>query len=117
MSKYKVLVVEDDDRDFEEIRKGFDDRFEILWGKTLQEGEVIFTDNQDICLVIVDACVPGSRPTSMPLVKKICASGFTGAIIAVSGQEYFSKMLLKFGATHETAKWQAPALAIKILGL
>jgi len=113
----KVLVVEDQYGYFEQIKSGLDGKAEVLHAATLDKADELFFANPDIDVVIMDACVPGDDPSSMPLVEKIRGSGFQKPIIACSSASDYRAMLIEAGASHESGKYGAGRLALELLGL
>ncbi|MDP1833436.1 MAG: response regulator [Candidatus Moranbacteria bacterium] len=113
----KVLVIEDHDGYFRRINEELNGKVEVLRATTLEEGEDLFRRNTDIDLIIMDACVPGDRPNSMSLVRKIVQAGFTKPIIACSGLYEYREELLNAGATHDAKKNKVAELALEILNL
>lgn len=114
-----VLVVEDRYDKFEMINVWLDDKVRVLHAPNLSSAERLFDENQkDIDLVIMDACVDGEKPDTMPLIRQMIATGFNGAIIANSSCFYFNDILIEAGATHKTLKkLEAGTLALQLLGL
>lgn len=113
----KVLIVEDNDLYYKIAEKGLAGKVEIMRAKILSEGRKLFQKNPDVDLIIMDACVPGYRPNTMPLVEEIVGSGYDKPIIASSGEEFYRQKLIEAGATHEADKREAPKLALNLLGL
>lgn len=113
----KVLIVEDDHMIFFLMKAIFAGRVEILWAEELKQGEYLFENNPDIDLIIMDACVPGNKPNSMPLIEKIVKSGFDEPILASSSSHQFSQQLVWAGATYIVDKNNAAKKALELLGL
>lgn len=114
----KVLMVEDGDVYHAMAEKIFAGKVEFMQAKTRMEGWELFQKNPDIDLIIMDACVPGDKPNTMPLVEKIMESGYDKPIIASSGWSDYRRKLMAVGATHEVEdKRDAPVLALKLLCL
>ena len=97
-------------------KRELDEKVEVLWASNLEDGEKLFTENQDIVLVVMDACVPGDKPTSMSLVRKIREGGFTKPIIAKSSLGSYRNKLLEAGASHEAEDiFDIPSLVMELL--
>ena len=110
MSKPKILVVEDDTYVQDVYRRKLTANFDLLQATTLNEGERLFQENRDeIVLVVMDACVPGGQPNSIPLVEEIRKS-FDGPIIASSSDEDYRKILVHAGCSHEAPKYEVSKL-------
>lgn len=113
----KIIVVEDNDCDFLDILEKIPHKVRVMRAKTIDEGEKIFQENTDADLIIMDCCVPGSKPNTMPLVKSIKKSGFKNPIIATSSVFLFTEELMKAGATHAVDKNTAAKSALDLLGI
>ena len=100
----KVLVVEDLEDLYSRVEKRLHEKVSILWADSLEKAWSIFEGNPDIDLIVMDACVHGNKPDSMPLVARIKESGYGGPIIAWSSSSSGRQALLKAGATHEVDK-------------
>ena len=112
-----VLVVEDNNQVFEMINNYFDGIINVLRAEDLDSGYKLFDENSNVIdLIIMDACVPGIEPNSMPLIKKIINLGFTKPIIANSSNSDFNDILIEAGATHKSEKYKAGILALELLG-
>ncbi len=115
--KPKILIVEDDSEYHDMYARHLGEKIKIIPATTLEEGERLFFENPDIALVVMDACVPGIKLNSSPLVQKIRAT-FQGPIIAASRDPYFCLKLMDTGCTHsvgEGGKYAVPDLVCKIL--
>jgi len=85
--KKKVLVVEDEASVHDMYRRQMGERIEFLSARSIEEGEQLFAEHQgQFDAIVMDACVPGDRPTTGPLVERFRAA-FAGPIIATSGME------------------------------
>ncbi|KKT12680.1 MAG: hypothetical protein UW83_C0030G0005 [Parcubacteria group bacterium GW2011_GWD1_44_9] len=111
----KVLIVEDDEQ-WQGIWTRHLERegAEVLMASSLEEGERLFEVNPDLTLVIMDGCVPGERPNSMPLVQKMRQT-FRGPIVAGSGNPNVCKTLVEAGCSHWALKHMVSGLVSKIL--
>ncbi len=117
MKRKKVLVVEDSFSCFEEIQWGLKQRVDVLHAATIEDAYDLFEKNSDVDAIIMDACVPGSSPTTMWLVEDIVQSGYAGKIIAASSMREYNNLLMKHGATHSSYKDFAAETVLKLLGL
>ena len=116
MSQKKILVIDDEDFFHEVIKEGLGDRVTILSVFSIEEAEEVFSANPDLCLIVMDACVPGDSPTTPPLVRRIRES-FNGPIIATSSLDTYRRKLMEAGCDHESTKLKLPEKIIAILGL
>lgn len=111
----KVIVVEDDIFFQEMFSRVLSNKVELLQAFTIKEAEKLFAENPDVSVIVMDACVPGSKPTTLPLVQKIRQT-FSGPIIAASSLPEFRKELLIAGCNHECEKIDIPRMVLKIIG-
>lgn len=113
----KVLLVEDTEWCYEKISKVLDSKVEVIWADSLEKGKSLFGENPDIDLIIMDACVPGDAPNSMPLIKHILEAGFKNPIIGCSSMSFYTNNLIEAGATHKSDKDKVGKLALELLGI
>ncbi|MEK7645673.1 MAG: hypothetical protein AAB374_00995 [Patescibacteria group bacterium] len=88
----------------------------IVSAFSIEEAEEQFAANPDIVAIVMDACVPGDRPTTPSLVQKL-RSTFTGPMIAASSMSDYRRRLLAAGCDHESVKEEVPQMLLEILGL
>ena len=112
----KILVVDDEDFYHDVIKKGLSGKVIILSVFTIEDDEEVFSANPDLCLIVMDACVPGDSPTTPPLVRRIRES-FDGPIIATSSLDTYRRKLMEAGCDHESTKLKLLEKIIAILGL
>jgi len=112
----KVLIVEDQECKYDRWRREFDDKVVLLFAPSIEEAEELFTANPDIAAIVMDACVPGSSPTTPPLVRKFRQT-FTGPMIAISSFGSYRRQLVQAGCDHESTKDAMPAKVLEVLGL
>ena len=113
----KVLVVEDNEMWRTVVKRGLNNKVQILFADTITKAEKIFEENSDIDLVIMDACVPGDIPNTQPLVRKIRQT-FEGPMIAMSSMPPYRKQILVAGCDYEVEKKEdAGKKALELLGL
>lgn len=114
----KILVVEDEKNFHDIYRMNFDGRVILIPAFTVGQGiELIQMHWDELDGMIVDACVPGRRPTTIPLVKYVRSRKFRGPVIAASSVELYRDELMAAGATHQAAKDQAHNVLLAALGL
>ena len=112
----KVLIVEDEERWQENYKQDLGGKVLIIEALTIKQAEEHFAANPDIAAIIMDACVPGGRPTTLPLVKKFRET-FFGPMIAASSYTAYRKDLIWAGCDHEANKPDVPAKLLQILGI
>ncbi len=110
----KVLLVEDYPGWIKIIKGGLENEAEVLSAVTIREAENIFSENSDIAIIIMDACVPGDEPNTLPLVKKIRET-FKGPIIAISSSDSYRKQLVEAGCDYECEKKKIPSMVRHVL--
>ena len=114
----KVLLIEDSKFFSELIKLDLENGgVEVLLSMTLDGGYELFCKHSDIDLIMIDACVPGDRPNSMPLVQRIVAGGYNKPIIACSSMPKYSRELISVGATHMADKNEAATMALHLLNI
>ncbi len=115
----KVLLIEDDEFYSEFIKADLEKGgVVVLLSTTLNGGYELFNKHSDsIDLIIMDACVPGDRPNSMPLVRTIIESGYSKPIIACSSMPQYRGALTSVGATHQAGKNEAATMALRLLNI
>lgn len=113
----KVLLVEDDSL-YRDIIKGDlkGKSLVILEAESIEIAEKLFAGNPDLAAILMDACVPGKCPTTLPLVEKIRET-FQGPIIAISSDREYRQKLRMAGCSHSCDKHDAHLMLTEILGL
>lgn len=111
----KILIVEDDQNWSGIIRRGLGDKVLVIQAFTTEEAETVFQKNPDLALILMDACVPGDRPNTMFLVKKMRKT-FSGPIIAISSLSEYRQELIKAGCDHEVEKAKAAQKVLELVG-
>jgi len=109
----KVLIVEDEEDWHINFRRLLSGHAVTLTAKSIDEARELFRRNSDLAVIVVDACVPGFQPTTVPLVQEF-RKMFTGPIVAVSSVNEYRDMLCAAGCDHECEK---PAVATKVMKL
>lgn len=112
----KVLLVEDNEEYLRHYRRELGEKVTLLVAESLEDGERLFGANPDVALVVMDACVPGDTPNSMPLVRKIRQT-FAGPIIASSSYEKYRMELMEAGCDREADKSEVPDLVGQLLSV
>lgn len=115
MSK-KVLIIEDDPLWHDLWGIKLKNRVVIIKATSIEEAEERFAANPDIAAIAVDACVPGKKPTTLPLVRKIRGT-FGGPMIAISGEEGYRKNLMDAGCDYQCVKKDLHKVLVEVLGL
>ncbi len=116
MGKPKILVVDDNRRWCQIFKRGLGDHCEVVIAETVETGERLYTENPDITLIIMDACVPGDEPTTLELTEKIRKT-FKGPMIGASSMSNYRCALLEAGCDYSSEKTSAMEMAKELLGL
>lgn len=111
-----ILVVEDEPAIHRWLCKEFSGQAIILSALTIEEGERLFQENPDLSAVAMDACVPGNKPTTLPLARKIRQT-FKGPMIAISSLDEYRHDLMSAGCNYECPKGQTAQRIRQVLGL
>lgn len=116
MGNRKVLVVDDMDWVHEILEMELDGKVTLLKALTLERGQELFYANPDICVVVIDACVPGHSPNSQWLIRKIRKT-FKGPMVAISSSPIYRKELLLAGCNYESEKADLSKKLMEILNI
>ena len=117
MDPIKVLIVEDSVQWHKTyVRALAGKNIQILSALTIEQAEEMFTSNPDIKAVVMDACVPGDDPTTLPLTKKFRET-FSGPMIAISRRDDFRTRLMTSGCDHECPKQDLLQKLCQVLNL
>jgi CheY-like chemotaxis protein len=112
--KPKVLIVEDDEALQSCFELDLQDSARILAACSMQHARKQFAQHPDLAMIVMDACVPGNHPTTLPLVREF-REQFQGPIIAVSSIDHYRKALLAAGCDHECDKSDVGATVLRLL--
>ena len=112
----KILIVEDDTYYYNEWRLELEGMVVLIFASSIKEAEQQFTTNPDLSVIVMDACVPGDRPTTPPLVQKFRET-FSGPMIAISGSEQYRNQLMQAGCDHKSTKEEMSAKVKEVLHL
>ena len=112
----KVLIVEDHAPLQEVWKLALRGKVEIISAFSIEEAKEKFAANPDIVAIIVDACVPGSEPNTMSLLREFRAT-FNGLIIATSNVPEYRQDLVLAGCDIECEKHSVPKNLELFLGL
>jgi len=117
----KVLVVDDDEIRYDlwcyELEdKGLEDKVALISAFSIGEAERQFAAHPDIDAIVMDACVPGNRPTTQLLVRKL-RGVFDGPMIAISSIPSYRMELVQAGCSYECTKEILIEKLIEILDL
>ena len=117
MDPIKVLIVDDDKQWQRTFVRAFTDKgIQVLGALTIKQAEEMFVENPDIKAVVMDACVPGDDPTTLPLTRKFRET-FSGPMIAISSRDDFRRQLMAAGCDRECLKQDLPQKLCEILNL
>ncbi|MFA6297322.1 MAG: response regulator [Candidatus Paceibacterota bacterium] len=111
----QILVIEDDKNiilGYQGLLKKFP--FEFIVATTLEEAERLYPIREwDV--IVVDGCLGGDDFNTGPLVKEIRASGYTGHMIAASGNPDLRRFLVEAGCSMDVEKRFVPANILNLL--
>lgn len=111
-----ILIVEDDLSLQETYADFLGEEFTVYSARTLREAKRLFNlHRQALAAVIMDACVPGHVPNTLPLVRHMRACGFRNPILATSSDPDFQDQQMNAGCSHRCAKTEATGLLRKLL--
>ncbi len=114
----KVLIVEDELRCHRDYEKGLEANPDVtlIRAYTIEEAEKEYAANPDVACIVMDACVPGDRITTIPLILTIRKT-FAGPMIAASSMDEYRAKLMNVGCNHEAPKYDVPRKIREVLGL
>lgn len=95
----RVLMVDDRLQNHTTLRSLLSDDWELISAYTIQQAEQMFAEGS-YDAIIMDACVPGDKPTTGPLTRKIRET-YAGPMIAVSSEELYRQDLREAGCDRE----------------
>lgn len=114
----RVLMVDDREQNHAKLRPLLVGKVELVSALTIEEAERLFENGEQFDAIIMDACVPGNRPTTVPLVEMIRRGGFTGPMIAASSVWFYCKKLVEAGCDYQIENRNDLAAKIfKLLGV
>lgn len=111
----KVLIVEDN-YGWQSIWKRDLQKVELLVADSIEEAKKIFSQNDDVDLIVMDACVPGDEPNTMNLVREMRKT-YHGSILANSSVLKYREILLNAGCDKECHKKDVVEKILEILSL
>lgn len=99
----KVLIVEDHRMLQAHFARELVGRVTLLQAHTVKEARQLFAEHPDIRVIVLDGCLcrrMGREPDTLPLIGEF-RQIFGGAMIAMSNDAKFRKMMLVAGCTCE----------------
>ena len=111
----KVLVVEDNQEWSSLIRRGLGDKVLVVQAFTMEEAEAVFERHPDLAVILMDACVPGDKPNTMGLVRKMRKT-FKGPIVAISNYDKYREELMRAGCDYEAEKDDVAKKVLELVG-
>lgn len=112
----KVLIVEDEPLWQRMWAVRLDGKVDIIRAYTIETAEEKFADNSDLALIVMDACVPGSFPTTISLTSQLRET-FKGPMIAASSDEGYREQLMDAGCDHHATKGEVVSKVLSLLGI
>lgn len=118
--KTKILVFEDDSRVTDRYQERLaGEPVEIICAQLPGEAMECYEEHKDtVDIIVMDACLADNKPDTIPLVRHIRESGFTGHMIANSSEALFNHELIKAGCdlwVRYSNKYDVPDLLIELL--
>lgn len=112
--KKKILIIEDYSSQIVIYKRQMKSDFDLLFATTHQEALKLFSENSDIELIVMDACLKGETPDTILLVTHFRMS-FTKTIIATSSNIEYRQYLVNAGCDLECDKNDVAKVVRKIL--
>lgn len=117
MSKPKVLILEDSTSVLMQMELKLHPHCELLTATTQDQAAQLFEEYQDqIDLIVIDACVPGYTINTLALVRKMRES-YQGRIIASSSDDKLNDQLIAGGCNTGCNKNNAVSKILEVLDL
>ena len=69
----------------------------------------------EIAAVILDGCIPGDSPNTIPFIQLVREMGFYKPIVASSGSSTYRSWMMRAGCSHEAPKEDAAILVALLL--
>lgn len=110
----KILIVEDYPPQIVIFKRQMKSDFELLFATTHQEALKLFSENSDIELIVMDACLKGEEPDTILLVTHFRKT-FSKTIIATSSNIEYRQYLVSAGCDLECDKNEVAKIVSKIL--
>lgn len=105
MPRPKVLIVESGNRWQENFVSWLSDKFTLIQTRTTSEAKKLFRANPKLDAIVVNAYLPGEKPTAQDLVKMMRET-FQGPIIGISSRKQHREEMIKAGCSHECIGWE-----------
>ena len=99
----KVLVIDDEEDNHWLWHTSLDARVQLLDAYTPEQGENLYYQHPDVKIIAIDACVPGNKPTTLPLVQRL-RQHFTGPMIAMASLAEHRRELVRAGCNFQIEK-------------
>ncbi len=89
---------------------------EVVKATTIRQlCEVFFARDHEIAAIILDGCIPGDSPNTIPFVHIARDVGFMRPIIAASSSGMYREWMVRAGCSHQAPKEQAAELVADLL--
>lgn len=113
--KPTILIVEDDAYYQDKYAKELGERVNIIAAYDIPTAREMFGENVDIIsLIVLDACVPGKFPNTIPLARDL--KELTSVpIIAASSMPQYTLQLVREGCDYRVTKDEVPGLIMRLL--
>jgi CheY-like chemotaxis protein len=111
-----VLIVEDDSLLQETYADLLGNHIQLYAAFTIEDALSYFDLHQHtLVAIVVDACVPGNTPNTLPVVRHIRESGFAAPIMATSSNPDYREQLVAAGCSHSCEKKDVAKVLMQIL--
>jgi CheY-like chemotaxis protein len=113
--KPKILIAENENKWQNEYKLLLENKYQVLQAYNISQAAQLFTDNPDIVLIIMDACLNNQDEMDVESLVTEILKSFQGPIIAATNSDYCREKLLNIGCSQAAEKNKAVRLARRIL--
>lgn len=113
MENPKILIIDDDRTCMELWTQLFErNNIDVKSAYSIAEARSFESQLGNFALIAMDACVPGSKPTTYDLLRDFRAK-YNGVIVSISSDEEYRRQMIKLGCDAESDKMR---LVAKVVG-
>lgn len=110
----KILIVEDLELQNRIYELTFQKFFNVLFATNHEEAVLLFNNNPDIKLIVMDGCLGGDTCNTAPLVQEFRKT-FSGPVIAAPSSISHQIFLVQAGCDYQSEKGEVGELVKQIL--
>ena len=125
MKEIVILVVEDIRDRMQDLCQPVINHFKendqvtvrFRWAKSIEMADYLIACSRELNfdIVVMDACIPGEKTNTQPLIKKLLERSFAGEIVTFSNDQKCNQELMDAGATIKSNKKEAATVIIELI--